>query len=154
MNAKIEKYAQISEIVGAVAVVISLIYVGISIRQNTKAVQVANHQALVSMDMEKNAWFRLPGFAEIYEIALTNQDSLLPTQLIQLNTFIADMFNAWEFAFITYQNGAMEEKIWQGWNGYYQSQLDINPFYRFWESHKSGFSKEFAHYIESVETNH
>jgi hypothetical protein len=39
----LEKCALLAEIVGAVAVVVSLVYVDLSIRQNTAAVHVANH---------------------------------------------------------------------------------------------------------------
>ena len=53
MKAKLQEFALIAEIVGAIAVVISLIYVGLGVRQNTDAIQVANHQALVALDMEK-----------------------------------------------------------------------------------------------------
>ena len=38
---KIEKWAHIAEIVGVAAVVMSLIYLGYEVRQNTTAVQMA-----------------------------------------------------------------------------------------------------------------
>jgi len=53
-NEKLQEWALVAEIVGAVAVVVSLIYVGVSVRQNTDAILVANHQAIVAMDIERN----------------------------------------------------------------------------------------------------
>ena len=41
MKEKLQEYALIAEIVGAIAVVISLIYVGASVGQNTAVVEVA-----------------------------------------------------------------------------------------------------------------
>ena len=41
MKGKLHDYALFAEIVGAIGVVISLIYVGIGVRQNTEAVRVA-----------------------------------------------------------------------------------------------------------------
>jgi len=99
LKKSLQDYALAAEIIGAIAVVISLIYVGASVNQNTKAIMVSNHQALVTMDMDKNDWLRDSGFAAIYEIGLEDTSKLSPVQLMQFSTFVANTFNAWEFAF-------------------------------------------------------
>ena len=86
MKGRLQEYAFFAEIIGAVGVVISLIYVGVGVRQNTDAVHVANHQALVAMDMDKNEWLRDPEFAAIYEIAREDFTKLSPVQLRQYLT--------------------------------------------------------------------
>jgi hypothetical protein len=63
LTRSLKEYALAAEIVGAIAVVISLIYVGTSVNQNTDAILVANHQALVAMDQNTNSWFRDSEFA-------------------------------------------------------------------------------------------
>ena len=140
----------LSVIVGAIAVVISLIYVGASVNQNTDAIMVANHHALVAMDQNTNAWFREPDFAEVFEIAMENPDELSPAQSRQLVAFLADKFNAWEFAFITHSNGMMEDNIWSGWDGYYRGELSQRPHQWFWQSGKDGFSPSFRSYVDSI----
>jgi hypothetical protein len=142
--------ALIAEIVGAVAVVISLIYVGVSVNQNTRALMVSNHQALVAMDQDKNGWLRDAQFAEIYEIAEADVDRLSPAQLLQYRTFEADTFNAWEFAFITHNDGMMDENIWAGWDGYYRSRMQAKGPQWFWRTSKDTFSPAFRIYVDSV----
>jgi len=44
---RLAEWASIAEVVGAVAVVVSLIYVGIQVSENTGAVLAANRQQLV-----------------------------------------------------------------------------------------------------------
>ena len=90
MKKSLKEYALAAEIVGAIAVVISLIYVGASVNQNTDAIMVANHHALVAMDQNTNAWFRESDFAEVFEIAMENPDELTPAQSRQLVVFLAD----------------------------------------------------------------
>jgi len=63
------------------------------------------------MDMEKNAWLRDSAFVETYVLVRSDFDKLTPIQSRQYLTFIADTFNAWEFAHITYSNGAIAENI-------------------------------------------
>lgn len=150
MNRKLQRYALISEIVGALAVVMSLIYVGVGVRQNTEALQVANHQRLVAMEVEKNAWLRNPDFAAAYVLAFDGFDKLSPVQKTQYEMFIADTLTAWEFAFITHEKDALEDDIWDGWDRYYRSEVEAEPFRRFWRKYGFTFSPAFKSYVDSV----
>lgn len=148
-NKKLKQWALMAEIVGAAAVVVSLIYVGVSVRQNTAAILVTNHQALVAMDIERNSWYRDPVFAATYEQGLTDYTQLTPVQLRQFRTFIADTFNMWEYAFITRSRGMMDETIWAGWDAYYRNELKKESYQWFWDTAKDGFSEEFRAYVDS-----
>ena len=150
MARTLNEYALIAEIIGAIAVVISLIYVGLSVNQNTNAILVANHQALVALDQDTNGWLRDPEFAEIFERAANDISQLSPAQSRQYFTFIADKFNAWEFAFITCESGMMEDNIWKGWDRYYRSLIDDKQNLGYWETGKSGYSPAFVSYVDSV----
>ena len=150
MAKSLQEYALAAEIVGAIAVVISLIYVGASVNQNTDAIMVSNHQALVAMDQNTNEWFRDAEFAEIFGIALDDAIVLSPAQSLQLRVFLADKFNAWEFAFMTYSNGMMDDDIWNGWDGYYRGEVAKKPHRSFWQAGREGFSPAFRAYVDST----
>lgn len=150
MARSLKEYALAAEIVGAIAVVISLVYVGASVNQNTKAIMVANHQALVAMDQDKNGWLKDPEFAAIYEAAGEGVSELSPVQSLQLSTFLADTFNAWEFAFITHNNGMMDDNIWDGWDGFYRLSLEELEHQWFWDQRRQGFSPAFRTYVDSI----
>ncbi|MCP5347708.1 MAG: hypothetical protein R3F41_08850 [Gammaproteobacteria bacterium] len=148
---KLQEWALVAEIVGAVAVVISLIYVGVSVRQNTDAIMVSNHQSIVAMDIERNTWYRDLEFAALYELALQDYEQLSPPQLRQFRTFVADTFNTWEYGFITHSRGMMDDTIWDGWDQYYRSELTKVSYQWFWNSSKMGFSDEFRAYVDSIQ---
>ena len=139
MKQKLSDLAAIAEVVGAAAVVVSLLYVGASVNQNTRAIMVANHQALVAMDQDTNSWLRDLDFAATYTIALEGTDSLSPAQVTQVRTFLADKFNAWEFAFRTHSDGMMADNIWDGWDGYYRSLLEQHLVRSFWANAAGDF---------------
>ena len=111
---KLQDWALIAEIVGGASVVVSLIFVGVSVRQNTDAILVANHQSIVAMDIDRNTWYRDLEFSALYELALEDHAQLTPAQLRQFRTFVADTFNTWEYAFITYSREMMDDTIWSG----------------------------------------
>jgi len=58
--------------------------------------------------------------------------------------------NAWEFAYITYSNGAIDESIWNGWDGFYRSELSTEPFQQFWKNGGENFSPKFKVYVDSI----
>ena len=45
----IQDWGAVGEIIGGIAIIISLIYVGLQIRQNTKATKVATSQAFIDI---------------------------------------------------------------------------------------------------------
>ena len=147
---KLKKWALIAEIIGAIAVVVSLLYVGTGVRQNTNAIQSSNHQNLVAMDLNKNTWFRDPEFAALYESGLQDIDALSLAQARQFNTFLADQLNVWEYAFVTHENGLMEDPIWEGYNRYFSSQLILPSYQTYWERNKGGWTDEFIRHTDVV----
>ena len=51
-NDRLQKWALIAEVIGAVAVVISLIFVGIELRSNTEATRAATREAINQKDID------------------------------------------------------------------------------------------------------
>lgn len=150
LKRSLKEYALAAEVIGAVAVVISLIYVGISVNQNTNAIMVANHQALVAMDQDTTSWFKDPGFASAYSTSLDDMSTLSTVQRFQVGSYVAGKFNAWEFAFLTHESGMMKDNIWQGWDGHYRTVL-VEPAGRwFWSKERLSFSPSFGHYVDSI----
>lgn len=147
---KLSKWA---EAFGIVAVALSLAFVAYELRQNTKAVQVANHQSLVALDMEKNSWLRDRDFAALYVLAREDFEALTPVQSQQYTTFIADTFNTWEFAHITYSEDAMGENVWSGFDGFYRTELATEGGQWFWKDGGTEFSPAFRAYIDSLIQN-
>jgi len=146
----LKEYALAAEIIGAIAVVVSLIYVGVSVNQNTNAVLVANHQALVALDQATTDWFKDPDFAAAHIISLDDVSKLSAVQQAQVGAYLADKFNAWEFAFLTHENGMMEDNIWQGWDDHYRTVLQQSGGRWFWGEGREGFSPAFRTYLDSI----
>jgi len=149
LKRSLKEFALAAEILGAVAVVISLIYVGFSVNQNTSAVLVANHQALVAMDLTTTDWFKDPDFTAAHILSMEGIDKLSPIQRTQVGTYVAGKLNAWEFAFLTHENGMMKDNIWQGWNAHYISVLNQPAGEWFWRNERESFSPSFVLYVDS-----
>jgi hypothetical protein len=146
-----EAAGAIGEIVGAAAVVISLIYLASQIRtQNREARAASVHQV---MHEYSSAVSRLiePEVADIWLAAIEDFDSLSPSQRLRfviLNTVVARSF---EDAFFQWREGRLDDDVWCALMPALRDVKSTEAFNRFWELRRHQFRAEFADYVDGLE---
>ena len=110
---RLSDWASVAEVIGAAAVVISLIYVGVQINANTAEVRAANRQQLVnrSFDATGNAATN-PDLA----IALTKAADGTPLtdqELAQYRYFVRGMIYDIQEAYLLHSEGRLDDSYWQ-----------------------------------------
>jgi hypothetical protein len=146
-----EAAGAIGEIVGAAAVVISLIYLASQIRtQNREARAASVHQV---MHEYSSAVSRLiePEVADIWLAAIEDFDSLSPSQRLRfviLNTVVARSF---EDAFFQWREGRLDDDVWHSLMPALRDVKSTEAFNRFWELRRHQFRAEFADYVDGLE---
>jgi hypothetical protein len=73
---RFDRAVQLAEIVGAVAVVVSLLYVGLQIRQNTRAIQDTSDQNSLTLAHSIDAYLFDDEFVTDYESGLKDYSTL------------------------------------------------------------------------------
>ena len=146
----VSKWAVYAEIVSAVAVVFSLIYVGSEIRQNTLAAQDASHLSslVLGHDLESKLWD--PEFANTYEAGLGDYSSLREPQKRQFDSFVSQNINIWEYSFYARDRGVMTDELWAGWDRWFRSQLRQDSWQEVWRSRRGGYGESFQAYADSL----
>jgi hypothetical protein len=90
MNQKLADWASIADIVGAIAVTMSLIFVGLEIRGNTKATQAATLQQSVGYDVTLLTTFGSnPDIAATFTKYVGGEPELTESQRLQGQYFFA-----------------------------------------------------------------
>ena len=146
-----EAIGAIGEIVGALAVVISLIYLATQIRtQNTESRLASIHEILVGF-RESLQVFASGDAAEIMARANEDYDSLSNAETVKLICGIYPILRVWEEAFIQYENGRLEERVWVGINSQYASYLGYPSVARVWDLRKSHFDQSFQDMVQKLE---
>ena len=112
----IELFAQIAEIVAAVGVVVSLFYVGVQIRQSTRATKLAAVQAVEeAIARSEQLIVQDAGFAEILRRGLTATGRELPdTDRLRVNVFYRHHLRAYQSAYYQFKNSALDPAVWTG----------------------------------------
>jgi hypothetical protein len=124
---KLRKWARISEIAGAIAVVLSLLYVGYELRQSTNVALLESSQRLYELAVEVSSWENDLHVAEAVVAAQSDYDALTDIQKHLLQNLVWQQINIWEQAYLSYQSGLLIERDWQAWNASFCS----SP--RYWE---------------------
>jgi len=145
-----EQWKDWVDIVGMIAIVASLIFVGLEVRQNTLAIQDTSHQTslVLSHDTTERLWDS--EFAVVYDNGLSNYQSLEGPEKRQFDQFVAQRINLWEYAFAARERGVMTEELWQPWDRFFVVEMQQESWRDVWRSRKLGWSNPFQAHVEAV----
>jgi hypothetical protein len=147
----IESMANYADVIGGIAVIVSLIYVGIQIRRNAKSSQSqANqsaHESLANVSLEVAKDSDLSSLTRKGMIAF---EKLTEEEQFRFVMLMITVFRRFENIFYQYEKGFLEEELW---DGYKQSMLLY--FYTsggqaFWNLRGEHFSGLFRNYLDST----
>lgn len=154
MSERLQRYALIAEIIGAAAVVISLIFVGWELRQSTRLNQIEATQTLVqnyqnSLDVLS---YEADG-ACIYVNGINGLEYLNDVERLR---FFVIMFNITRTSEQLYHyslEGMIDERTWRGFKRQIQEVMSYNGSRQWWEIRKSWFSDDYQQYIDELITS-
>ena len=145
-----DRAVQVAEVIGAIAVVISLIYVGSEIRQNTFAVQDSSHQSTLGLSHEIERMLYDPDFAAIYDAGLRDYSSLTDIQRRQFYGFVTQRLNVFEYVFYGYYSReSIDEEVWSGYDTWIRSEFRNDSWVEVWRDARGFYGQQFATYIDA-----
>jgi hypothetical protein len=147
---KLEKVALLAEIIGGVAIVLSLIYVGYQINQNTQQMRLEAFGATVT---EQNNLFRMiaadEALADLIRRAELDPDSLNDTEKIQIYYFIRAFLWVTEADFSAMENGLIDdyrEPLADFWG----RQMSIPVYREYWVENRWMSSPGVREFMDSL----
>ena len=109
MKEKLQEYALIAEIIGSLAIVLSLIFVGMQIRQNSEVSQINAYQALVSqITMMNTLRVQDAEFADLFWRFDHGQQPQDDTERARLEAFLYMVFRHGDLAYRQYDKGLID----------------------------------------------
>jgi len=117
MPMKIEKLAAFAEIVSSIAVVVTLAYLAVQTHQMTIQTQQTNSAILASsrqatMMADVTLLISSNDYPGLFNIPTAEQTE---DQQYQLNNYVAAFLRIREYAWFQYQNGVMDEPVWESY---------------------------------------
>lgn len=144
----LDEIALLSQIVASVAVVGSLAYLAVQVRQNTRAAQSATYQSVVSNSMEILAtMYSEDGNAELWLKATDTDADLSPVEQTRFHFLMLAMFRHFDNLHYQHVHGAMESQQWHGYAQLLDGYLSASPVAAWWASNSAGFSASFRNHV-------
>jgi len=143
----------VAEIIGAAAVLVTLIYLATQTRDNVKVLKArAVWDAQLSF-VEVNETLGDGGtVSELVYRCLSEPDKLSDYELYLMHRFTRGWFQRMEAQFALYKAGILDAEVWELRRGYAQAILNISVIKNCWESDKgnSMFTKKFIDSIDGM----
>jgi hypothetical protein len=144
----------IGELVGAIAVVVSLAYLAVQISQNTRAVRAATIDSAVRGIRD---WIRPliedKKVAEIFRQGIENWDSLDDDGKARFLHLMLGFMKTVETLHYQYSKGQLDPSVWLGWQYVMTGYIQSPGGQKYWELRRMAFSSEFRDYVESLPEN-
>ncbi len=151
MTFKLSELASIAEIVGAFAVVISLVYVGIQVNDSTGAVRSA---AANDANVAVQSWYQEIGSdqqtSELFYNALTSEEALSNQEEFQFLMMFHGIFLALQNSYLLAEEGTIDIELREGLTSVVLGVKDLPGTKRYWRQRRSYLHSEFADYVDRI----
>ncbi|MGH0029311.1 MAG: hypothetical protein ACQGVC_05945 [Myxococcota bacterium] len=145
----LQDLGSIGEIVGAVGVILSLVYLTVQIRQNTRSVRSASLQeAMRDVFSITDSLSTDHELSRLYWKGLADFDSLDPDERRRFSAYLVGLFRRFENIFYQTRHGALEADFWEGVRKTAVLTIGRPGAAAWWRDASDLFSEEFCEYVE------
>ncbi len=142
------EWAAIAEILGAVAVVISLMFVAYSINRNTNTLYASSENFVYQL--QDDEWSDLAGDPHLAEILskVRSEKVLSDSEEIQWSAHMMRMLNRWELVYYRYKEDQMTAQQWEDWDRSFSFVFLAEFPAQRWPDWRYGYGEEFVDHID------
>ena len=144
-----EAIGAIGEIIGALAVFVTLVYLAIQIRQNTKAIQAAANQGTI--DRETNALVQMINYPDIL-LSITRPE-LSDEEVVKLYAYLSLNIRNHEHYWGQYRIGAIDLSTLERYESSLKAVLSYERTRNWWKNQTSISNPDFRKRIDSLIDN-
>jgi len=145
----LQDLGNIGELVGAIGVVVSLVYLGVQIRQNTRSVRSASFQeAIRDVITITDALATDRELSRIYWKGLADFDCLEQDERRRFSAYLVGMFRRFENIVYQTRHGALDASSWEGVMETAIITLSRPGGVAWWAQAQDLFPRDFRRYVE------
>jgi hypothetical protein len=148
---KPEKLKDVAELIGITAIVVSLIFVALEVRQSAAATRGATQQALA--DSAREASSALVGDLETAELTMrflnaSDWSEFTDVERFQSVLLFTSMLRVYESAYYQWSEGNLAPEIWSGWDASLRDVAPMPGVALYWNERQHYFDERFQFYFE------
>jgi hypothetical protein len=151
MKLKLSDWASLAEILGSVAVIVSLIYVGVQVSDSTSAVRSAS---VNDASLAVQSWYQQVGSDQqasaLFYKAIMSKKPLPNHEEFQFIMGFHGLFLGFQNSYLMAQEGTLNVETVDAFANVMLGIKETPGFRRFWRQRKSFLHPEFANYVDQV----
>jgi hypothetical protein len=149
-----EALGALGEIVGAVAVILTLGYLAVQIRQNTRAVRRSSHQSAVDAFVNVNLTLLQDSeITRIVNTGLQRPEELDANELTRFERWAGANQAHYQNLFYQYQDGIIEDELWKSYETTLREFVGTPGFTKYWERCRHRFSSSYQEFVERLRSS-
>ena len=142
----------ISQLVGSLAVVLSVLYLAVQVHQSTRVAKLAMQDAAaaalrdVTKPLMENAELE-----RIWRVGLEDIGALSVEERARFFHAAYQFLKAFETIHFHYVYGMMDRHLWEGWHGLLRHYVVAPGMAHYWKLRPEVFSERFRNFVNSLE---
>ncbi len=151
MKWSLKRLALAAEIVGAIGIIISLIYVGNEVSKNTANIELSNHLSILNrLDDVRMSIMESDDLGLIIDRGNSDPTELAGAELSRYNAYAKSWFNTWETAYFINRGELMSTTAWEGWDRATCNSSNVPGLSAFWqEVRDTDFLDVFVKHVDA-----
>ena len=147
---KLSDWANISEIIASFVIVVSLVYVGFEINQNTHALQHNAYQNVMILLADSDlALATDPELNKIVEKGEVSPDDLSDDDWSVFSRYAFRQVGTFEYIYLAWGDGMISDVQWGSYRGFVIGNMCRSGYQRFWQGNQWAFSPQFIEFVRA-----
>jgi hypothetical protein len=142
----------ISQLVGSIAVVLSVLYLGLQVHRSTRVARLATQDAAAAALRDVTKPFMENAEVErIWRIGLEDLNALSTEDRARFFHAAYQFLKAFETIHFHYVYGLMDRQLWEGWHGLLRHYVAAPGIAHYWKLRPEVFSERFRKFVDALE---
>ena len=146
----LDRIHKIGELIAAVAVIISLIFVGIEIQQNNS---IQRQQATRNLSRDWSdaiSSYQDPNLACLFIRLGNDRANITAQEATQIEAALWRIYKVYEQLHYQYEQGMVDESVWNGFRRLMLTEASFEPFRVWWGGYQATFSPRFRNFLSTM----
>ncbi len=144
----LEEFNYIAEIIASIAVIATLLYVGMQIKQNTRSTRL---ETIRDISSGFNSFYDTMAsnreLTDIWHRGAFNYQGLDETEKLRFTFAVVRVFRLEQEQFLQWREGALDDDHWQSLSAQYTDAVQLPGWQEVWSRRKHHYTKGFQDYV-------
>jgi hypothetical protein len=148
-NIALEEAYYLAQISAGIAVVFSLIYVGIQLKQNTRAIRLTTMESVLQQFREHEALVcQSDEVADIFWRGHQDPSGLKGPEVMRYHQLCNYYYKSFENAYFQYRDGVLDEDNWSSLKQFFIDVGNLPGMQQYWNKRKNWYSNKFQVFMD------